>query len=97
MIKKQKLKNILFVLYLLLLLFFYVVYQGRVEMQRKIENDLQKEIKILKSKYVDISTQLQYMQIEGVIEEEVKRRNLNLIKEKIPYVIYVEPKKTKRK
>ncbi len=97
MINKTKLKNILFIAYLLLLIFLYVLYQGKFELQRKIENDLEKEIRILKSKYVDISTQLQYMQIEGVIEEEVKRRNLDLIKDKIPYVIYVEPEKQKKK
>jgi len=93
----KKVSMVLFVLYVALLMILYSLYQGKVELQRKIENDLQKELRILKSKYVDISTELQYMQLEGNIEQEIKRRGLNLVKDKIPYVIYVEPQKSSKK
>ncbi len=83
----------IFVILVLLLMIVYSVYQGVIENMLNTKAELKKEIKVLHSQYVEISTKLQNMQLEGSVKKEIQRRGLNLTNNDIPKVIYVEPEK----
>ncbi len=87
--RKQRLT--LLVIFIILVL--YTMYQGVVNKYLKYKDDLLKQTKILRAKHIEISQKLLYIELEGNIEKEIKRRHLNLVKDQYPKIIYVEPSK----
>ena len=90
-------KQIIILAIIFITIVAYTLYQGAVIKSLKTKTDLEQQIKILRAKHIEISKNLEDLELEGNIEKEIKKRGLDLIKDDYPKIIYVEPGKTKTK
>ncbi len=95
--KKNKIttKQIITLVIIFLLTAAYTLYQGAMIKNLKTKTDLEQQIKILRAKHIEISKKLEDLELEGSIEQEIKKRGLNLIKDDYPKIIYIKPEKNK--